>query len=143
MTENPYSKSQTPDLKTKILSLIEGLYYPSESDEPLEYVEFELTIEKERIPLLTFRQFLGIRIETLIQHIEISDFFKPLLKIEDYFDESDLKQVEKAKSLQQLLLENLKETEVLRVGETEVTVYVIGKTPQNTLAGIKTLLIET
>lgn len=134
--------NEKKSLKEQINSLIPDLLYPSESDEKISYFEMELSTT-ENLSLANFRMFNGIRPEVLIQEIDFEVFFKPLIKIEDWFGDNEKKWAEDSSKLKQLLLEKLKDTRILKVGEVEIDVYLFGKAEENKWAGLKTKVIET
>jgi len=129
-------------LKDEIISLSSDLMYSSESDEKIEYFEMEVSID-ERLSLANFRMYNGIRPEIEIEEIDFEPFFKPLIKVEDWFGEDEKKWAEDGLKLKQLLLEKLKEIKILKVGRIEIDVYLFGKSEECKWEGIKTKLIET
>ena len=134
--------NEKKSLKDEIISLSSDLMYPSESDEKIEYYEIEVSTD-ERLSLANFRMYNGIRPEIEIEEMDFELFFKPLIKIEDWFGDDEKKWAEDSLKLKQLLLENLKEIKILKVGRIEIAVYLFGKSEENKWEGIKTKLIET
>lgn len=51
--------------------------------------------------------------------------------------------VQKYRRLFELLKNKLRELKVFRVGDIEVTIYIVGRTPQGDWAGLKTWAVET
>jgi Nuclease A inhibitor-like protein len=145
MTTKLPSESQLIEkisLKDEIISLISDLMYPSESDEKIEYFEMEVsTIEK--LSLANFRMYNGIRPEIQIEELDYELFFKPLIKIEDWFGDDEKKWVDDSLKLKQLLTDKLKDISILKVGEVEIDVYLFGKAEECKWAGLKTKVIET
>jgi hypothetical protein len=145
MTTKLPSESQLTEkisLKDEIISLSSDLMYPSESDEKIEYFEMEVsTIEK--LSLANFRMYNGIRPEVIIQEIDYELFFKPLIKIEDWFGEDEKKWAEDSLKLKQLLSEKLKDISILKVGQIQIDVFLFGKSEECKWAGLKTKVIET
>lgn len=129
-------------LKDEITSLCSDLMYPSESDEKIEYFEMEVSID-ERISLANFRMFNGIPPEVEIQVMDLELFFKPLIKTEDWFGEEEKKWAEDSLKLKQLLIEKLKDIEILKVGKIQIEVFLFGKSEYCLWQGVKTKLIET
>lgn len=145
MTTKLPSESQLIEkisLKDEIISLISHLMYPSESDEKIEYFEMEVsTIEK--LSLANFRMYNGIRPEIQIEELDYELFFKPLIKIENWFGDDEKKWAEDSLKLKLLLTEKLKDISILKVGEVEIDVYLFGKAEECKWAGLKTKVIET
>ena len=134
--------NEKKSLKDEIISLSFDLMYPSESDEKIEYFEIEVSTD-EKLSLANFRMYNGILPETEIEEMDFEMFFKPLVKIEDWFGEDEKKWAEDSLKLKQLLLEKLKEIQILKVGKIEIKVYLFGKSEDCKWEGLKTKLIET
>ena len=134
--------NEKKSLKDEIISLSFDLMYPSESDEKIEYFEIEVSTD-EKLSLANFRMYNGILPETEIEEMDFEMFFKPLVKIEDWFGEDEKKWAEDSLKLKQLLLEKLKEIQILKVGKIEVKVYLFGESEDCKWEGLKTKLIET
>jgi Nuclease A inhibitor-like protein len=129
-------------IKTQIISLSADLLYLSESDEKIEYFEMELSTT-EKISLANFRMFNGIRPELTIEEMESEKFFAPLIKMEDWFGDDEKKWAEDSLKLKQLLMEQTKDIQVLKVGQVEVDLYLFGKAEECKWVGLKTKVVET
>ena len=129
-------------VKDQIISLTSDLMYPSESDEKMELFEMEISTT-EKMLLGNFRMFNGIRPEVEIEEMDFEFFFRPLIKIEDWYGEDEQKWATDSLKLKQLLLEKLNEIRILRVGKVEIDVYLFGIAEENKWIGLKTKLIET
>ena len=64
-------------LKEQIDVLVADLMYPSESDEKIEYFEIEHSTN-EKLAMIDFRMYNGIKPETVITEISLDDFFKQI-----------------------------------------------------------------
>ena len=129
-------------LKDQITNLSADLMYPSESDEKIEYFEMEHSTD-EKLSLADFRMYNGIKPETTITEIPFDDFFKPLIKIEDWFGNDEKKWAEDSLKLKNLLSEKVKDFQGLKVGAIEIDVFVFGKAEECKWIGLKTKVIET
>jgi hypothetical protein len=129
-------------IKEQIISLSVDLLYPSESDEKIEYFEMELSTA-EKVSLANFRMFNGIRPEITIEEMDAEKFFAPLIKMEDWFGDDEKKWAKDSLKLKQLLMEHTKDTQVLKVGQVEVDVYLFGKAEECKWVGLKTKVVET
>lgn len=130
-------------LKEMIEAAIKDLYYPSESDEPFDYVEFGMPTEN---PLTEnhIRIILGKVPGDLVEEITLEDFFEPLSEIQDWYGEEEKETVKGFTKLKELLCSKLSDIQVFRVGEVQVGIYLLGKTEQeNQWVGVKTLSVET
>ena len=134
--------NEKKSLKDEIISLSSDLMYPSESDEKIEYYEIEVSTD-ERLSLANFRMYNGIRPEIEIEEMDFELFFKPLIKMEDWFGEDEKKWAEDSLKLKQLMSDRLKDIQILKVGKIEIEVYLFGKSEECKWEGIKTKLIET
>ena len=115
------------------------LLWVSESDYPFEIVTWEHGTEMILAKL--FPNLAGT--DESIDTIELTDFFAPVLVTEDWYEETELAQVDRYTELLHTIESNLTEVKVFRVGEVEITVYIIGKTPDGDLVGLKTQVVET
>jgi Nuclease A inhibitor-like protein len=129
-------------LKEQIETLTADLLYPSESDESIEYFEMELSTT-DKLSMADFRMYNGIKPETVISEISLIDFFKPLIKIEDWFGEEEKKWAEDSLKLKNLLSENVKDFQIFKVGSVEIDVFVFGKAEECKWVGLKTKVVET
>lgn len=145
MTTKIASESQIQDdisLKAQINLLAADLMYPSESDEKIIYLEMELSTT-ENLSLANFRIYNGIPPEITIQEIELEKFFQPLIKVEDWFGEEEKKWAADSLKLKELLVKNLTEIKILKVGKIQMDVYLFGKAEECKWAGLKTKVVET
>ena len=129
-------------LKEQIEALTADLMYPSESDEKIAFFEMELSTT-QKLSIADFRMFNGIKPETVITEISMDDFFKPLIKVEDWFGEEEKKWAEDSMKLKTLLSEKAKDFQIFKVGSVEIDVFVFGKVEECLWMGLKTKVIET
>ncbi len=121
---------------------VEGLLYTSESDAPFDVTplqwEGEHQPEKE-----DFIKLLSLDADTPIQTQRIDTFFKPLLKSYDWFGEEETATLERFQKLKAYVTTQLTHTQVYRVGEVEIQVYIVGETVDNQWVALKTEATET
>ncbi len=129
-------------LKEQINILSADLLYPSESDEKIEYFEMELSTA-EKLSMANFRMFNGIRPEVEVQEMDFEDFFKPLIKIEDWFEDNEKKWADDSLKLKNLFSEKVKDFQIYKVGAMEIDIYLFGKYGECQWVGLKTKVIET
>ncbi len=115
------------------------LLWMSESDYPFEVVTWEREIELKPTALFPELESDEIPIET----VTLTDFFAPAIAIEDWYETAELAQVDRYKELLHAIESNLIGVQVFRVGEVEITVYIVGKTTDGELVGLKTQVVET
>lgn len=134
-------ESHNGSLQEEIEPLISNLYYPSESDEKIEYFEIEI-IENQEVNIDFLKMTLGLTTEKSICEWTVDEFFRPLLKIEDWYEDEEKKWVADSEKLQKLLTKKTENLKVWKVGAIEITTYLLG-VYEKKLVGIKTKLIET
>lgn len=133
----PAAESLLPELR----SACEDLLWLSETDAP-----FEVICWPEQPPPLTPQDLLrlgGCPADTPIQTSRLEDFFGPATTEQDWFGAAEKAQAERYRHLQHLLTSRLEDPQVYRLGEVEVTIYVLGYTGDGQLAGVKTFAVET
>ena len=129
-------------LRQSLLQATEGLLYPSETDEPLVYFEWDLS---GNAPLSeqAVRKYTDNPRQISVKKQPLDDFFGQVTEIKEWYHADELKQVEQFKELQRQITGNLTDIQVFRVGKIDIDVYVVGKTPSGKWAGISTKVTET
>ncbi len=135
-------ENKTILLKEQIEALSADLRYPSESDEKIEYFDMEHSTT-DKLSLADFRMYNGIKPETVINEISFDDFFRPLIKTEDWFGEEEKKWTKDSLKLKNLLAEKAKDFQIYKVGTDEIDVFVFGKAEECKWVGLKTKVVET
>jgi hypothetical protein len=120
----------------------EGLQFPSETDAPIEPVAFPGAangpVDARRILELTHPPGKApVRIEN------VDDFFAPVTREQSWQNAQERQTVARFQQLVRVLKDNLADLQVFKIGGAESDVYVLGKTGQGDLAGIKTKVVET
>jgi len=126
----------------KVTVLLENLFYPSESDEPVEWFSFQTNL----VPPLTagdLKFFQGFPPDLLAEEIPYEDFWQPLILDEDWFGDIEKAQLQQSLDLRQLLDSHLLHQQAFRIGIMEVDLFLIGQVVDNEWFGLKTKLIET
>jgi hypothetical protein len=111
------------------------LLWVSESEYPFEVVTWDKGIELT--PLALFKA------EGAVESILLTDFFAPALIVEDWYEAEELATVDRYKLLLQLIESTLIDLKVFRIGSIEVDVYIVGKTSDSDIVGLKTTIVET
>jgi Nuclease A inhibitor-like protein len=115
------------------------LLWSSESDYPFEVVSWEPGTELNPSDLFSNIYDTDLAIDS----IALLDLFEPVLTIKDWYEQTELDLVDRYTNLLDLINTNLTEVEVFRVGEVEIDIYIIGKTPTGNIVGLKTRSVET
>jgi hypothetical protein len=112
------------------------LWWSSEGDYPLTIVKWPPDVELNPAALLD-------RSVDQIESISLAELFDPVLQVEDWYDAAELATVERYQQLKAAIESNLTDVRVFRVGEVEVNIYIVGKSVDGDIIGIKTQAIET
>lgn len=118
-----------------------GLVYTSETDAPLE--AFAWTGGNDPITSEKFRELSKTDPSKRIKEVSINDFFATQTERYDGQSEDEEKTVERFKDLQKLITTQLADVKVFRVGDVDVSYYVVGKTKGGDWAGVWTRAVET
>jgi Nuclease A inhibitor-like protein len=115
------------------------LLWSSESDYPFEIVTWDRGIDLTPTALFSHLAAPDLAIE----QITLSELFAPVLTIEDWYEAEELAQVGRYTDLLHAIESNLTDVRVFRVGSIEIAIYIVGKTPNGDLIGLKTHVVET
>ena len=129
----------TAEIIDRLRQATVDLLWSSESDYPFEIVTWQHGTEPNPTTLFRDREQSDRSIAT----IPIADFFAPVLTAEDWYEAAELKQVERYTELLHALESQLTDVMVFRIGEVEIAIYIVGKTPTGDLVGLKTHVVET
>ncbi len=136
------TRLQSNQLIENLKKEVEGLLYTSESDAPFEVTP--LPWEEEKQPEKEdFMKLMAVKEDTPVQTQRLDTFFKPLLQKYDWFGEEELATLERYQKLKEYVTTQLTHTQVYRVGEIEIQVYIVGKTVDNQWVALKTESTET
>jgi Nuclease A inhibitor-like protein len=125
----------TAEIILRLAQATVDLLWVSESDYPFEIVTWDKGIELT--PLALFQDTIAVEAILLI------DFFAPALVVEDWYEAEELATVDRYKSLLEIINSNLIDLKVFRIGSIEVDVYIVGKTSDGDIVGLKTTIVET
>lgn len=132
----------TAEIIDRLKQATQDLVWVSESDYPFEVVTWKCGTQIDPKVLFTSPTVADL-INVPIESITLKDFFAPAITIEDWYEQAELTQVDRYQKLLQAIESNLTEVTVFRVGEIEIAIYIIGKTPNGDLVGLKTQIVET
>ena len=129
----------TAEIIDRLKQATKDLLWSSESDYPFEIVTWELGVELTPSDLFSNIYDTDLAVES----ITLIDLFEPVLTIEDWYEQAELDLVDRYTNLLDSINTNLAQVQVFRVGEVEIDIYIIGKTPTGDIVGLKTLSVET
>ncbi len=119
-----------------------GLLWMSESDYPFEAFIWEfgekISLSNEIVLKITKHS-----LDTPIKFIEFNSFFQGRVTPKNWHNEAEAETVRRYQQLVLMMPEYLSNLKVYKVGEIEVDIYIVGKTPTGDYAGLATVSIET
>lgn len=131
----PFSDTVTP--------LLTDLFYPSESDEPVEPITCYLK-QPEPLTVSQIKDWQMVPPSVYVEEISEDNFWEPVTTEQDWYGEEEKARTQKFQQLKQLLESQLTVRQVFQVGETEIAIYLLGlQHHQNERVGIKTKLVQT
>ena len=119
----------------------EGLLFMSESDYPFHIIEWDK--QAEITPEYLRSQTVAAKPDTPVTRQSIDDFFRSATSEPQWKKGRELEIARKYKALVRLLKESLGNPVVYRVGEINITVYIVGMSQAGTWIGLKTQVVET
>ena len=125
----------TAEIIIQLKQATADLLWLSESDYPFEIVTWAKGIELSSLALF--------KDAGAVESISVNDFFAPALIVEDWYEAEELATVDRYKLLLQTIESNLTQLKVFRLHSVEIDVYIIGKTPDGDVVGLKTTIVET
>jgi hypothetical protein len=129
-------------LKNELQPYYDGLMMLSETDNPFEFYFFR---NSQNLPLNTdtVASLAGKSSGSEIRTEELDYFFRNMVRVYPE-DADDRKQdAERFKKLQHKLQELLQDLKVFKADEISITAYILGKTPNGDIAGLRTIVVET
>ncbi|PSB02178.1 nuclease A inhibitor family protein [Merismopedia glauca] len=118
------------------------LLFISESESPFEVFFWELPSGTEVKPETMINQ-TGISADTPIEFTDLESFFAVATTHQDWHGLVETEAVNRYQNLVKIIQENLTDIKVVRVGNVDIDVYIVGKTVDGCLAGLKTKVVET
>jgi histidine triad (HIT) family protein len=133
-------KAGTAAAPAELQAQLEGLFFVSESEAPLEAVAYAAPGgELSNAALL---QAVGEPAGTKVETVELTQFLRNHTADDGVL--GDVALANRYKALQMYLKQELDGTQVYRIGtEPQIHAYALGRTADGTLAGFKTVLTET
>ncbi|HEY0076046.1 MAG TPA: nuclease A inhibitor family protein [Abditibacteriaceae bacterium] len=142
--EPELSQEKPQDNKNSILEKLEAaakdLLYISETDAPLE--PFFWPTESEELTPEFIKQQAKLPDDAPVSTQVLDELFEPVAIEEEWMNDEEIAEARRFQNLQTTLEENLKDVKVFRFGETDLDVFIVGKTDDG-LAGVRTKVVET
>lgn len=140
--DNSNTSEQPSELELLIQPLLPDLWYPSESDEPIEFVTCYLKME-EPLTVSHIKDWLMLPPAVYVEEIPEADFWAPVTEEQEWFGDEEKQRAAQFIHLKTLLETHTTGRQVFRVGDTEIDVYLLGRTAEGSRAGLKTKVVET
>ncbi|MFD2244738.1 nuclease A inhibitor family protein [Pontibacter ruber] len=115
-----------------------GLLMMSETDEPFEFYYDEEHVANN-LDTENVLKLAGMPAEYPAEVVDLEYFFRNMTRP----DVAGEQQAQGFQRLQATLHELLQDVKVYRIGENRITVFILGKTPDGKIAGLKTVVVET
>jgi hypothetical protein len=126
----------------EVTNLLKDLFYPSESDEPIEWVSFQASVSSP-LTMSDLELYQGLPPGVAVEEIAEEEFWEPVTTMEDWYGDDEKAQVTKFLELKSVLEAHLKNVQGFRAGQTEVDLYLLGQLNEKEWGGLKTKLVET
>jgi hypothetical protein len=130
------------NLEQILTEAAKDLLYPSESDYPFEYFEWDLS-EGNPLTDALVRKYTSRGSDAPVKEVSFTDFFGRLTEVRDWYGEEEKATVERFAVLRDRLSQLLADLRVFRVGTVEIDVYIVGKSPSGKWVGLRTKSVET
>ena len=135
--EKTYEKQ---DFFNELKKATENLVYISETDADILPFCGKISETLDSNSLLSQIEY---PLNSPIEERDFEDFFERLIKIQTWFDEDHEAIAKGFLKLKNLLVANLKDLKVYKIGKIDIDIYVVGIDEENNIMGIKTKAIET
>ena len=133
-----------PSLMTRLRAASEGLLYMSESDHPFTPVYWPRELLPcEEITADSVKKLAGVDRAKRAATQDVDDFFRPLVVEEDWYEDEDREFARRYQRLKETLEDQLTDLRVFKFGAIEKDVFVVGRTPEGGIGGLRTRAIET
>jgi hypothetical protein len=128
------------EILAELAGAAEGLTYMSESDYPLE----ALRLEGAGTPTPELlRELAGVDAGAPVQTLSLEQFFRAPISEPAWKGGAELASARRFQALARALGENLSDVRVYKVGQINMPVYVLGRSPAGTWLGLSTRVVET
>lgn len=131
-----------PSFYDQINPLLTGLFYPSESDEPIEAVTCYLG-QPEPLTVSQLKDWQMLPPAVYVDERPETEFWEPVTTDEEWYNEEEKQRTTQFKELKKTVETELTVRQVFCVGESEQDVYLLGRLANGERAGFKTKIVQT
>jgi hypothetical protein len=128
------------DVMEELKEMTEGLLFMSESDYPFEIVCWKGLTE---ITPQYLRGREGQAEDAPVERVSVDEFFRVAISEDNGRAEESRSAAKRYRELAELMREQLEELRVYRVGEINITVYIVGRAQTGHWLGVSTHVVET
>lgn len=132
--ETPFEQTITP--------LLTDLFYPSESDEPLEPVTCYLD-QPEPLTVSQIKDWQMLPPAVYVEERPETEFWEPVIIEQDWYGDDENARTADFWKLHEFITSRLTNRQVFFVGQSEIDVYLLGQLPTGKRAGFKTKIVQT
>lgn len=138
-------RKQVPDnamsqeIEATLREATKNLLYMSESDEPFDLVGCRAGSESFDVR----KTLAPEKANAPVEIVTLEDFFRDLTKEEDWHGKEEKVTVERYRHLLTVIKSHLTDAKVLRVGKVNVDIFIVGRTKEGNLMGVRTKAVET
>lgn len=136
------NKTLQANLIAQLTTAVEGLLYPSESDEKLKIIDWQAD-HPAPFDTMLFKKYIGIAPNVFVEVHPYEKFFEVVLTPKDWWTDYEKQRYERFLCLKETMEANLTDLTFFRAGKNEVEAYLLGKDKEGKWKGIKTIIIET
>lgn len=128
------------DVLDELERAIVGLLFISESDYPFETIYWK---ELPEISPQFLRNLTRHGESAPVEIMNLNDFFRVAVTEESWRSEESRRAAAKYRNLVRILKDDLEDAKVYRVGEINITVYIVGLNRTGNWLGVSTRVVET
>lgn len=118
----------------------DGLLFSSESDYPLTPLAWT---DPAPVSPQSLCKLAGLPDDTPVAQVEADAFFAPMLRLREGATPEAQARTARYRKLVDLLRQHLSGVAVYKLGRVEMPVFIVGRLPDGTLAGLRTTVVET
>lgn len=130
------------ELTSLLKTATNDLQWMSESEYPFDVICWQ----EQTKPDLTNARLLELThhsADAPVDTIDVDAFFETATQEQDWHGEEEQAIVKRYQALVAVLKQHLTDLRVYRVGERTIDIYIVGRTPDNGVAGLATKAVET
>ncbi len=132
----------TPEIIDRLTSATTDLSWMSETDAGFEVVAWG-TDSPPNLTAKKLLKWMGSPSDSAIVIIDLDTFFQPVVTPQDWHEAAEKANIQRYEDLSTILQANLTDLQVYRLGTTEITICIVGKSPDSQWIALKTQAVET